>query len=378
MILGIDASHTQAGGAISHVRNLLKNLDLKKYSIDKIYVFIPKKTSKLLPNNNNIIYVNNYFINGNLFLKIFWQIFFLKKQLRKNKCNILLVTGGYFFINFNPIVSISQNILPFYKREVRKFFPSFFYFKLIILNFFLKKSFLKANKVIFLSKHSKYFISKEIGGNIKSVIIGHCLSDDLIKNLKKTNAKKNTKSSIRIIFISDIIFYKNHKNVLLALSLLRDTYNIKLFCFGSYEKSSFTDFNNLRNQIDPERKYIFYRSLKHNTLLRMIKCSDIFLYSSYCESFPVSIMEGMASGKPMLVSNTPVFKEILRSNAIYFNIDSLEDLKSKLIKIINLPLNKKKLNNKKNYQLLLTKYSQKLVREKTFLSLKKTFDDYYQ
>jgi len=151
MILGIDASHTQAGGAISHVRNLLKNLDLKKYSIDKIYVFIPKKTSKLLPNNNNIIYVNNYFINGNLFLKIFWQIFFLKKQLRKNKCNILLVTGGYFFINFNPIVSISQNILPFYKREVRKFFPSFFYFKLIILNFFLKKSFLKNLLVTFVN-----------------------------------------------------------------------------------------------------------------------------------------------------------------------------------------------------------------------------------
>ena len=157
MILGIDASHTQAGGAISHIRNLLKKLNLKKYSINKIYVFIPEKTSKLLPKNNNIIYINNCFINGNLFLKILWQIFFLKKQLRVNKCNILLVTGGYFFINFKPIVSISQNILPFYKREVRKFFPSFFYFKLVILKFFLKKSFLKANKVIFLSKHSKYF-----------------------------------------------------------------------------------------------------------------------------------------------------------------------------------------------------------------------------
>ena len=85
----------------------------------------------------------------------------------------------------------------------------------------------------------------------------------------------------------------------------------------------------------------------------------------------------MASGKPMLVSNIPVFREILGSNAIYFNIDSLEDLKSKLIKTINLSLNKKKLHYKKNYKLLLTKYSQKLVREKTFLSLKKTFDGYY-
>ena len=111
--------------------------------------------------------------------------------------------------------------------------------------------------------------------------------------------------------------------------------------------------------------------------MQILKDSDIFFYSSYCESFSVSILEGMASGKPMLVSNIPVFKEVLGSNAIYFNIDNLEDLKSKLIKTINLSLNKKKLNDKKNCKLLLTKYSQRLVREKTFLSLKKTFDDYY-
>jgi glycosyltransferase involved in cell wall biosynthesis len=88
-------------------------------------------------------------------------------------------------------------------------------------------------------------------------------------------------------------------------------------------------------------------------------------------------MEGMASGKPMLVSNIPIFKEVLGKNAIYFNNDSLEDLKSKLIKTINLSLNKKKLSSKKNYKLLLTKYSQHLVTEKTFFSLRKTFDDYY-
>jgi hypothetical protein len=85
----------------------------------------------------------------------------------------------------------------------------------------------------------------------------------------------------------------------------------------------------------------------------------------------------MASQKPMLISNSPVFKEVVKSNAIYFDIDSLEDLKFKLIKIINLPLNKKKLFIRNNNRLLLQSFNQKLVREKTFFSLKKTFDNYY-
>jgi hypothetical protein len=85
----------------------------------------------------------------------------------------------------------------------------------------------------------------------------------------------------------------------------------------------------------------------------------------------------MASRKPMLISNSQVFKEAVKSNAIYFDIDSLEDLKSKLIEIINLPLDKKKLFIVNNNRILLQKYNQKLVREKTFFSLKKTFDNYY-
>jgi hypothetical protein len=85
----------------------------------------------------------------------------------------------------------------------------------------------------------------------------------------------------------------------------------------------------------------------------------------------------MASRKPMLISNTQVFKEVVKFNATYFDIDSLEDLKSKLLKIIKLPLDKKKLFIVNNNRILLQKYNQKLVREQTFFSLKKIFDNYY-
>ena len=154
--------------------------------------------------------------------------------------------------------------------------------------------------------------------------------------------------------------------------------NIKLTLIGGYEEKCFDSFVKLKNQLDPRGEFIIYKGLlSHKNTMNYLKNSDIFFYSSYCESFSVSILEGMASRKPMLISNSQVFKETVKSNAIYFDIDSLEDLKSKLIEIINLPLDKKKLFIVNNNRILLQKYNQKLVREKKFFYLKKTFNNYY-
>ena len=60
MIIGIDASHTVAGGAISHLKNLLTNVNFNKYSIQYIYVWAPKNTLSLLPRNKYIIYKDHF------------------------------------------------------------------------------------------------------------------------------------------------------------------------------------------------------------------------------------------------------------------------------------------------------------------------------
>ena len=377
MIIGIDATHTIVGGAISHLKNLLTNINFNKYSIKYIYVWTPKKTIKFLPKHKNIIYKDHFLFKYNFLFKIFWQLFFFSSALKKFNCNIAFITGGYFFVRFKPIVSLSQNILPFHKKEVSKYFPSFFYIKLIILKLLLILSFNRSNKVIFLSKYAERFTIKFLKKNLILDQIPHCLDNKIISYFRR-NKRKFSRKTIKIIFISDITFYKNHRNILLAVSSLRSSYNIQLTLIGAYEAKCLDNFIKLKNQLDPKNEFIFYKGLiPYKKTMNYLKNSDIFFYSSYCESFSVSILEGMASQKPMLISNSPVFKEVVKSNAIYFDIDSLEDLKFKLIKIINLPLNKKKLFIRNNNRILLQSFNQKLIREKTFFSLKKTFDNYY-
>ena len=224
MIIGIDASHTVAGGAISHLKNLLTNVNFNKYSIKYIYVWAPKETLSLLPRNKYIIYRDHFLLKHNFLFKIFWQLIFFKKDLIKNNCNIVLITGGYFFINFKPIITISQNILPFYSKQVKKYFPSFFYIKLIILKLFLIQSFNRANKVIFLSRYVKKFTLKFLRKNLTTDEIPNCVNHSIINFFKK-KINKIDKKIVKIIFISDITFYKNHHNILLAISSLRKNYN---------------------------------------------------------------------------------------------------------------------------------------------------------
>jgi hypothetical protein len=377
MIIGIDASHTTVGGAISHLKNLLTDINFNEYSIKSIYVWAPKKTINLLPKHKNIIYKDHFLFKYNFLFKIIWQVFFFSKALKKTNCNIAFITGGYFFTNFKPIVSLSQNILPFYKKQVIKYFPSFFYIKLIILKLLLIYSFNRSNKVIFLSKFARKFTKNFLNQNLAADQIPHCLDNKII-NYFKRNQSKTFRKTIKIIFISDITFYKNHRDLLLAVFSIRKDFNIKLTLIGGYEEKCFDSFVKLKNQLDPRGEFIIYKGLlSHKNTMNYLKNSDIFFYSSYCESFSVSILEGMASRKPMLISNSQVFKEVVKFNATYFDIDSLEDLKSKLLKIIKLPLDKKKLFIVNNNRILLKKYNQKLVREKTFFSLKKTFDNYY-
>ena len=109
--------------------------------------------------------------------------------------------------------------------------------------------------------------------------------------------------------------------------------------------------------------------------MEYVKKSDIFLYTSYCESFPVTILEGMASKLPMVILDHPLYKEILGNNAFFFKNNNVEDLKSKIILAIEKNFSYHAFS-KKNIQLLKNVYNPKQMSLKTFQILEDTFFEY--
>ena len=198
----IDAISTSSGGAISHLRSILQNFSKQNY-FDEVDVYLPHKTKKKMPNIKNVNYISPIFFTKNLFLRIIWQIFFLNLIviLRSYKCTF--VTGSSHFLLSKPIVTISQNLLPFTKTEVKKYFFTSFYIKLKFLYLTQSLSLKLSDGVIFLHRYSKNFILKRIGKlKGESKVVPHGLN----VNLKRHKYKHN---KYRLIYVSNIDYYKN-------------------------------------------------------------------------------------------------------------------------------------------------------------------------
>ena len=136
------------------------------------------------------------------------------------------------------IVTISQNLLPFSKKEVDRYFFSIFFIKLKILNFTQKISFKLSKGIIFLHQFSKTKIVSQVPNirKIKSKIIGHSIN----LNFKAIKYKKLDK--FRLIYVSNVDYYKNQIFLIEAINdlFIKKPYLKKIiveFYGGNYPKA---------------------------------------------------------------------------------------------------------------------------------------------
>ncbi|MGY4687975.1 glycosyltransferase [Petrotoga sp. DB-2] len=71
---------------------------------------------------------------------------------------------------------------------------------------------------------------------------------------------------------------------------------------------------------------------------RILKTVDIVVLSSNWEGLPLSAVEGMAAGKPLIGSNVPGINEVIDNYGILFSKGNSEELANKINQLINDPL----------------------------------------
>ncbi|MDB0067684.1 hypothetical protein N9E77_03880 [Candidatus Pelagibacter sp.] len=186
MIIGIDASNVKSGGGHTHLLNLLNESNPKLHNFNLIVVWCNNSNYHKIPKRKWILKKKIFDGNINNFKMFIWQFFFLSAHAKKIGCNVVLFPGGIYFGNFRPFIAISQNMIPFEKSVLMKFF-----FKLKFIKFYLIKisqihTFKKSQGIIFLTSYAKKKILKII--NVKKInkIIEHGID----KNLKKIEFKK--------------------------------------------------------------------------------------------------------------------------------------------------------------------------------------------
>ena len=351
MVVGIDASNIISGGGLIHLKEILSQNELSKEKIEKIIIWSSTKTLNALPNKNNIIKISNLFINHNIFVRIFWQIFILQFEIKKNNCDVLFLPGATFVLTKIPKISMCQNLLPFMWKEIFRFGISIFTIKLISLRLLQTLSFINSDGIIFLSDFSRKYIFKKINiKNKKTIIIQHGVNDKFYQKVKKQLSidKYSIKNPYKFLYVSHIWPYKNHLILIQCVANLRNQgYPISIDLVGGGLASGIKKLKNKIKKLDPKSEFIFYNGEKKlNEIIKFYHKADCFVFNSSCETFGQILTEAMLSGLPVICSEETSMPEILGDFNFYCNpfnsmsiTSALEDLmhsSSKRLRVSNL------------------------------------------
>jgi glycosyltransferase involved in cell wall biosynthesis len=352
MIIGINAVNINSGGGVAHIENILTYLPQNFAKNNKIIVWTnPKlfnylKKCKIQNKNINIIKKKVSFFG------FFWMFFFLYKELKKNNCDLLFSVDGLALQKFKKTVILFQNLVPFCNHEIIKYGFCFATFKLILLRYLYYISKKKSDGAIYLSSYSKFKIENQIGKAKKSIIIPHGVSKDF-SSIKKKNIY-NIKN-IDIVYVSSVDLYKYQWNVVEAVELLiKENFNIKLHLVGPVNNRTAQNLlNKSSRKLNSFKKnsVIFYGELKRSELIRLLAKMDFYIYASSCETFGITLLEGIASRLPVLSSSMSGLKKIFGNKYIsYFNpknpISIYRSLKKKFLNKDSAIINEKKLLKK--------------------------------
>ncbi|MBF0434249.1 MAG: glycosyltransferase family 4 protein [Magnetococcales bacterium] len=271
-----------------------------------------------------------------------WQRYSLSQAARDTGCDVLFVPGGSYAGNFHPVVTMSQNLLPFELTELWRYGWSMFTLKLLLLRWTQSRSYHKADGLIFLTDYARRVVLDVTGDlHCKTCTIPHGLNPrfNQAPRLQRTIESYDDANPYRLLYVSIIDHYKHQWVVVEAVAALRKQgFPVVLDLVGPAYPSALKRLNETVDRLDNARLWVRYHgAIPFDELHLQYAQADLGLFASSCENMPNILMETMASGLPIACSNRGPMTEVLGTGGIYFDPENSEDMSRALHKIITSP-----------------------------------------
>ena len=340
LVLGIDATNIRHGGGRTHLLELLSHAKPRAHGFSKVVVWGSKSTLALLPDQDWLIKLNPHSCEGGLIDRLIWQYFGLAKQALVEGCNLLFAPGGNFGGNFRPVVTMSQNMLPFDRRELIRYRLSSTTLKLIVLRWMQSRSFKKANAIIFLTRYSAKKV-QSITGQLQGLtcIIPHGVNSRFHLQLNTQKAIENYDLSrpYRLLYVSIVDQYKHQWHVVDAIDILRQKtgWPLTLDLVGPAYPAALRRLQKTMAICDLRREWVKYHgSVPYKKLHTFYAEADLGVFASSCENMPNILLEAMAAGLPMASSDCGPMPEVLGNCGVYFDPENSTDIAATLERLI--------------------------------------------
>lgn len=320
---GISKYYTEIFSILGHKKNV--EVILPRYSSDNVYI----QTTDLLVKNPKLLFfykLLSFFKISSRTLRKKNSDQLLQKVFHENNYDVFVSTyyNPYFLnqINHKPFVltvyDMIHEILPEYFTDdtfnVSKN-------KLIQLN--------TATKIIAVSNNTKKDILK---------IYPHINPDKIVVIHHGSSIKINPEITVAlpknyVLYVGARANYKNFKFLVNSMipSFNEDPSLILIAAGGgefSDEEIKFINGKNLSKQV-------IQRNFKDNELGHFYSQAQCFVFPSLYEGFGIPVLEAMACGCPIILSNRGSFPEVAEEAGIYFDTNSENDLTNKIKIVLN-------------------------------------------
>jgi glycosyltransferase involved in cell wall biosynthesis len=342
MIVGIDASNIWAGGTVTHLVELIEKSNPSAYGISRVIVWSRAKTQGRIADRPWLVKPREPILNKSLPFRAFWQRFWLSREARKAGCDVLFVPGGAYAGDFHPMVTASQNLLPFEWSELRRFGWSLLRLKLTLLRFVQARTFRRADGVIFLTNHARDVVMGVIKTTAgKTAIIPHGVDDRFFCAPRAQLAidQYSSERPFRILYVSIIDMYKHQWHVAEAVAQLRAAgWPVVLELIGPARPMAMTRLKKTLARIDPAGEFVrCLGKLPYGELHARYREADLSVFASSCENMPNILLEGMAAGLPIACSNCGPMPELLGDAGVYFDPENPRDIARALRALVDSP-----------------------------------------
>jgi glycosyltransferase involved in cell wall biosynthesis len=326
MHLAIDASNIRQGGGVTHLSQLLNAADPLEAGFSRITVWTCYDTANKLPDLPWLTKLCPFWTEGGLIKRILGQQFLLSEEMERWGCDVLFSPGGTIpFNNKLPVVTMSQNMLPFEPIEAERFGRfSPMYLKMRLLRYSQGRSFRRAEGIIFLTEYALRVVGKSLKFLPSSLaLIPHGIEPRFIQAPRPQRRLSDCSAlnPFRVLYVSILMPYKHQVQVAYAGCQLRaEGMPIEMRFIGESWGKYGHDFKLLLEELDPKHDFLIWSGAEPFDMLHSFyQQADAFVFASSCENLPNILIEAMAAGLPIASSNRGPMPEVLGDAGVYFD-----------------------------------------------------------
>lgn len=326
MHLAIDAINIRQGGGITHLSQLLSSAIPTDSGFHHITVWTCAETAAQLPVHPWLTKLSPAWVEASMFKRILGQQFYLGREISRRGCEVLFSPGGTVpFCVEIPVVTMSQNMLPFEPEEAKRFGRwSWMRLKMWLLRQSQGRSFRKSDGLIFLTHYARKCVCQWLGQSQSlQALIPHGIEPRFSADPKYQRSIDNysLEQPFTLLYVSILMPYKHQIEVARAASLLRRAgWPIRVKFIGPDWGRYGRQFRELLSQLDPLGEFLIWTgSMPFSILHSEYLDADAFIFASSCENLPNILIEAMSAGLPIACSKSGPMPEVLGNAGIYFD-----------------------------------------------------------